>query len=391
MRRDAALADRSHEVRTAARGWRQAGAIDDVTLRAIETAYPDDRSRLGPAFRTVAFVFGLLALNAFFGVIGLLTSGSFGFGAACLVFAVLLLTATEILVGPLKRADSGIESATALLSVIYALVAFGLLLEKALGSERALVTVLLAVGAVLAALASARWGSPGLALLAGAFGFLFLARLPGGRLLWMLAASLAVPLLLSASESRVLPPSQRRALRWVLVLGLCAFYLAVHVGSLDFRWLEWLADSGEDRGAAAAWPRPLSILATALTPVAILASAIVTRRGYLVDLGILLAVASLATLRFYVHVAPLWLVLIGAGVAALLITLTVRRLLASGRDGERCGFTAEPLFADPRRRHAVEVVGAMATLAPAAPAAREEGGLTPGGGRYGGGGATSDF
>ncbi len=391
MRRDAALADRRHEVRAAAQAWRRAGAIDDATLRTIEAAYPDDRSRLGPAFRATAFLLGIVALSACMGVIGMVTNRSEAFGVACLVFAVLLAVATEVLVGPLRRSDSGIETATALLSVLYALVGSGFLLEKALGSERQLLAVLLALGATLAAPASARWGSPVLALVAGACGLLFLARLPGGRLLWVLAAPLAAPLLLRTSESQVLPPSHRRSLQWVLVLALCAFYLAVHVGSLDFRWLEWLAEFREAQPLSAAWLRPLSSLATALVPVAVFGFAIATRRTYLMDLGIVLAVASLVTLRFYVHVAPLWLVLIAAGTGALLVTLAVRRLLASGRHGERGGFTAEPLFTDSKKRHAVEVLGAMATLGPAASAAREDRGLTPGGGRYGGGGATSDF
>jgi hypothetical protein len=88
-----------------------------------------------------------------------------------------------------------------------------------------------------------------------------------------------------------------------------------------------------------------------------------------VNLGILLGVASLVTLRFYVHVAPAWMVLVASGAAALGVTLGVRRLLAGGHDGARGGFTAEPLFGDPTRRHATEIVGTVAAFAP--PAAAE--------------------
>jgi hypothetical protein len=115
-----------------------------------------------------------------------------------------------------------------------------------------------------------------------------------------------------------------------------------------------------------------------------------------VNLGILLGVASLVTLRFYVHVAPAWMVLVASGAAALGVTLGVRRLLAGGHDGARGGFTAEPLFGDPTRRHATESGGTVAAFAP--PAAAVPGGgpsrpdpLEPGGGGFGGGGATSDF
>ena len=115
------------------------------------------------------------------------------------------------------------------------------------------------------------------------------------------------------------------------------------------------------------------------------------------NLGIVLGVASLVTLRFYVHVAPVWVVLVASGAAALLATLAVRRLLASGPGGERDGFTAEPLFEDRARRHATEIVGTMAAFAPRATAVPADGRpdagrLEPGGGRYGGEGraATSE-
>ena len=137
--------------------------------------------------------------------------------------------------------------------------------------------------------------------------------------------------------------------------------------------------------------RPLSILATAAVPVAVVAFGIATRRAVLLNLGILLGVASLVTLRFYVHVAPAWVVLIGSGATALLATLLLRRTLAGGPNGERAGFTAEPLFEDPTRRHTGEIVGVLATLAPGARTLPADSGLKPGGGRYGGGGATSDF
>lgn len=391
MRPEAALADRRREVRLAARGWRRAGAIDERVLSAVEAAYPDDRARLGPMFRGVAFVAGVLALNAFFGVIAIASHGASGFGAACLVFALLLAGATELLVGPLKRADSGIETATALLAVVYAVVAFGFLFEKPLGSERALVAGLLAVAATLSLLGSARWGSPALALAGSVCALFLLARLPAARLLWLAAGAALAPLLLRASESARLTPSHRRSFQVGVVVALCAVYVAVHVVSWDYRWLEWLADFRGDETAAPPWLRPLSILATALVPLLVLGFAVGTRRAYLLDLGVVLAVLSLVTLRFYVQLAPLWVVLAVSGGAALAVTLLLRRLLASGPGAERAGFTAEPLFEDPARRHAAELAGAMATFSPVARVARGDRSLEPGGGRYGGGGASGDF
>ncbi len=391
MRADAALADRRSEVRNAARAWRRAGLIEEGTLSAIASAYPDDRARLGPIFRTVAFVFSLLALTSFFGAIVLTTSAARALGVACLAFAVVLVAATEVLLGPLKRADSGAEAATGLLAFAYALVGAGVLLREAVASDRAFVLVLLALALVIAGLGSVRWGSSVLAAIATASAFLWLARLPAGRLWWVLLAVLAFPLLLQGSESRRLPPAHRRSLQWSLVVSLAASYLAVNLASWDRRWLEWLVSFREDGVAALPWARPVSIVATALVPLFVLGFGVATRRGYLMSLGLLLGVASLSTLRVYVHLAPLWAVLVASGGAALLTTLALRRLLASGVGKERAGFTAEPLFQGSSRRDALELAAVTAAFTPAASAVPAEGRLQPGGGRYGGGGATGEF
>ncbi|HYX21942.1 MAG TPA: hypothetical protein VFA98_13950, partial [Thermoanaerobaculia bacterium] len=93
---------------------------------------------------------------------------------------------------------------------------------------------------------------------------------------------------------------------------------------------------------------------------------------------------------FYVHLAPLWILLTAAGGALVLAALGLHRWLRSGRDEERGGFTARPL--DGNRRGGLETAAVVAAFAPeAAPAAREPGGFAPGGGRYGGGGAEGSF
>ena len=395
MRADAALADRRREVRLAARGWRRAGAIDDATLASIDAAYPDDRARLGPVFRTLAFVLGLLALNAFFGLIALASGSSGGFGAACLVFSLLLVAATEVLVGPLKRADSGIETATALLS------------RRLRGrrpsascSRRPCRTSAWSAScwprprssACWAARAGARRSSP---LVAGACAL----RLPRA------AALGAAPLDGRLGGRRPTPPPRqrvrraaavhRRSCRLGLVLALCAFYVAVHVG-LAGTTVARVARRVPGRGLA-----PACVAAPAVDPGH---GARARRRPRLrrrhppcVPPG----PRHPARRRLARH-APL-LRPRGAGVGGARrlrrggprCHAAVRRLLAGGPGGERGGFTAEPLFEDPTRRHAAEMVGTVAAFAPTAAAvpaaAGRPGRLEPGGGRYGGGGATSDF
>ena len=257
-----------------------------------------------------------------------------------------------------------------------------------------LVAALLAVAATLSLLGSVRWGSPVLAAVAAACALFFLARLPGGRLCWLAAGAAVAPLLSGRARTRASPrPTAARSgwgPSWRSSRSTSPFTSArgTTAGSSGSRTFATM------RRRRSRLLRGLSILATALVPALVAGAGVATRRAWLLDLGVLLAVASLVTLRFYVHVAPLWVVLVVSGLAALAATLVLRRALAGGRGGERGGFTAEALFEDPGRRGAAEVVGALATFSPAAqaaPAGRVDRGLEPGGGRYGGGGATGSF
>jgi hypothetical protein len=114
------------------------------------------------------------------------------------------------------------------------------------------------------------------------------------------------------------------------------------------------------------------------------------RRTFLIDTGIVLAALSLVTVRHYVHLAPLWVVLTLSGAALVVLARTVERALRHAPGGEIAGFTADPLFADERRQHALQIVPVVAafTAAPG-PAAADKG--IGAGGRFGGGGADEKF
>jgi uncharacterized membrane protein YgcG len=122
----------------------------------------------------------------------------------------------------------------------------------------------------------------------------------------------------------------------------------------------------------------------------VLAWGVRVRRRSLMSLGFVGLVASIVTLRAYVHVVSLCTALLLGGGAAIGLALALRRVLDSGPGLERHGLTAEPLFADPERRSALEVA---VSLAGSSPAARpvEEHGFAAGGGRSGGGGASGGF
>lgn len=379
MRPDAAEADRRNAVRREARAWHAAEAIEATTLAAIEAAYPDDRRRLGPALRALVAVFTMLAAIAFFGILTLLIRG--GEEELLLLFGLALLALTEVQIGPLRRCDAGAEAATALLGLLFVTFGFALVGDDA-------TTTLLAL-LVLGAAMAWRWGHA-LAAAAAIFAlFGLLARIPGGRFLWIAAGLALPPLFLPAGDAARLPPSLRMSARVAAGVALLGLYVAVHIGSWDQGIVEDIG--GRHHGSPEGALRLAFIAGTALVPLGVLAYSIRSRRSELLTLGVLLALASSVTLRFYVHVAPLWVVLSAGGLASVGLGLALRRFLHTGPSRERGGFTAEPLFDRAPARSVAEIAAALASFSPAPQAAATQDVLKPGGGRYGGGGASGTY
>jgi hypothetical protein len=392
MRADATEADRRRDVREAARGWRRSGAIEETALAAVVRAYPDDRVRLGPAFRALAFIFTVLALNAlFFFVVAAFEPGADVGGALAIAYGLLLAVVTDVQVGRLKRDEGGTETATALVGLAYVAVGAVVLMSEAGIRERTLFPAACALAVVAFAAGAKRWGMPVCAVLAGVFSFLLLAQSRTfARLLWIAAALVTIPALLKGSESPRLPPAHRRSCQALLAIALVALYAAVHLGSWDNGFVEALAGTGTRRWRESPL-RPLAIAGTALVPLAAIAFGVSTRRRLFLDLGLALGVASLVTLRFYVHVAPLWVVLAVGGAAAVAAALAAHRFLASGPGRERRGLTAEPLFEDLSRQTELEAAAALATAPEMRTPTPDDRSLHPGGGRFGGGGARGEY
>jgi uncharacterized membrane protein YgcG len=133
-------------------------------------------------------------------------------------------------------------------------------------------------------------------------------------------------------------------------------------------------------------------VATAVVPLAVLVWGARSRRTFLVDTGIVLVALSLVTVRHYIHIAPLWVMLILAGAALVILALTVEQALRRAPAGEIAGFTGDPLFSDERRQHALQVIPVVAAFTSAAPGpTAQEKDFTGGGGKFGGGGASEKF
>ena len=136
---------------------------------------------------------------------------------------------------------------------------------------------------------------------------------------------------------------------------------------VDARFVEGLREFAPVRTEPPRWLFVVAAVATAVMPVTILAWALRSRRTVLLDTGIVLAALSLVTLRQYVHVAPLWIVLTASGAALIVLALAVERALRHSPDGERGGFTADALFSDDRRQQMLQTVPVVAAFTPAAP------------------------
>jgi hypothetical protein len=93
---------------------------------------------------------------------------------------------------------------------------------------------------------------------------------------------------------------------------------------------------------------------------------------------------SIVTLRHFVHIAPLWVVLSVSGAVVVVLALWLERTLRRAPGGEISGFTADVLFSDERRQRVLQIGPVVATFTPPSTPLAEEKGYA-GGGRFGGG------
>ena len=393
MRPEAIGWERAAEVDSAARGWRRAGAIDEATHQRIREAFPDPCVTPGAVWRvlTGGMVAAIVLCTFAAAALGLWRSSTaiqvllLLWGAACLV-------ATEVLEASPRSARRGAAGATSVLGVGFFLLGLGLVLVESVRLHGDGAIDLLLVAAVLTCgLAAWRWGSPLFAGLGGVALFCSLARLPHGRILWLLAGAALTGLAAWGLDEVRLAPSHRIGAAVLTVVGIGAVYAAANVYSLDEASLEHLARLAPGREDLPRGARLAAAAATALLPLAVLAWGLRSRRTFLLDTGIVLLALSLVTMRRYVHVAPLWVVLILAGALLVVLALAVERALRRARDGEIAGFTADPLFSDERRQQVLQIAPAVAAFTPEARPSAPDPGFAGEGGRFGGGGAQEKF
>lgn len=395
MRRELADADRRLALRQAARAWERAGAIDAQAARAVEAEFPDDRVRYRPALAVLFFVLTAIGASAAVGFVAVLLDLDDDFAGQALFVAAGIACAwlAERLLGRGRHASTGIDLGLSTMAALFTWIGMSWLLFDSLHVGLSNTSSVLLPGLLACFGAAAwRWGSWLHALVATVAALLLLVATPSPRLAWLLAALVLAEPLARASESLAVAPRHRHCALASLGALLVAAYFAVHLGSRDASLLESVARELFGHRDLAPLPRGLALAGTVGVPAAVLAWGLLTRRRLALGLGVLMAGVSVGTLRFYWEAGPPWLWLVAGGAAVMGVALLLRRWLDAGAERERFGYTAEPLFDDPRRASAIEAAAAMATLTPSSgPAPTAESGFEGGGGRSGGAGATGEY
>jgi hypothetical protein len=383
--------ERAAEIRDAADGWRQAGVISAPTHEAIGNAYPDRCVIPSAVWRALTAVMVTAVVLCTFGAFALATRPrEVGLGLLLWLFGAACVVATELLEASPRFARRGAAGAAAFWGILLFLGGLGLLLHEipAISGENALRLSLLA-SALMWAAACWRWGSPLFAGLSVASFLVLLAQVPFGRVLWVVVGVVLAGVAAPRLDDGALAPSHRRAAMVVLLAAVAAVYVALNVYSLDQGLLQRLRPLAPQRVVPSAALFAGAAVATAVLPVGVLAWGWRSRRTVLLDAGIVLVALSLVTLRYYVHIAPLWAVLLVSGATLVALALAIERALRRAPRGDQAGFTTDALFSDDRGQQVLQVVAVAGTLTPAATAAASaEKSFVPGGGASGGAGAS---
>lgn len=388
MTPDQVAADRAAQVREAAVAWRAGDLIDEAGERTVRDLYPDDRVRVGTAFRVLLGIFaGLAGLAAL--ALGIMVTES---EAVAWLLGPVLVAITGVLIGRGRRTQGGIEEGLSFAAWIAASVACFWLADRGfhLGWEWEL-RIALVGAAATAILAAWRWGMPFYAAAGAGCLLWLLGTFDGGRWLILGTALAVTPLLAYGRGHPSAAPSHRQCLAWALVVCLAAAFLSINYYTLDHHWLEprlAYQSAPEEPGLLV---RLAAVLGTILLPLAVLRRAVTTRDRLLLWCGLVGLALVGPTVRAYVHLAPLWLLLILVGLGVLGTAALVRRYLESGPAGERAGFTTRSLGPASVPGQVVEIAGTLASLSPAAPESAPEPGFRGEGGRFGGGGASESF
>src|SRR5262249_54011817 len=131
-------------------------------------------------------------------------------------------------------------------------------------------TAVLAAGAVASAAGAWRWGFPAFALIAAAFGYALLARVPAGRWLWLGVGAAAAVACVPFFDRKALAPSHRRCVSAVFAVSAVAVYAALNPYSMDENLIEAMAPGPNTTAIHSTFAQAAPLLALASAVAAFL-------------------------------------------------------------------------------------------------------------------------
>jgi hypothetical protein len=384
-----------------ARRWQEAGMITAEQAAAVAERYRPELVRVNIFIRILLALFttvGVVALVALPAVT--LKVEETGFTLLCLIFAPLCArVADHELIAGRRLYRCGAEEALLLLAVGMLALAVAIPAHD-WGHSAERLAWLTAHGIVLAGaiLLTVRYGYA-----LAAFGaMLALAGLPfhiADILHWQQPqlARLVLLLLLGAAAiwaqlrlrgRNSLPRGYVWSLESMRLAAWAGIYLDVNLFAHRLLWREWLGwTPGEWQ---LPWSDPLCALLTVILPVAALAIGIGRRDRALLWFGVISAILSILTIKYYIHFGHVAEELTAAGLLVAALAFGLLRWLRAGPERCRGAFTAEPLLEPRLYGLDAEALAAIQPLTPAARTPQAEG-FQPGGGTFGGGGASGGY
>ncbi len=379
--------EKNIRVQRLVKDWLTSGLITEPQRDRIAPELQVDLRRTNLFLRLTMFVFGFMILQAFTGLLALLSAvGDTAAAVLCAVVAAGCYAIANLLATRYNLYRFGIEEAAAVASVAFAVAAAVVFATEFdnINSDPLLITGLL-VGSAGSFAIFRRFGYV-YGAVAGLIGLAMVPFVPGDSDLVHRLGSMAI-----LAIAFVLARSARRAHGHEFpgdsyaIIEAAAWSGIYLVANLKIS--SWISQPGEQN--AFYWT---TYAATWLLPAIGMWLAIRDRHRIMLDVSIIMAIVTLMTNKAYLGSERYPYDPIAFGVLLIAIAVGLRRWLAAGEDGSRAGFIGERLLESEKDR--LGFVATVSVLHQGPVATRPEPAGPPpigGGGRSGGAGASGSF
>lgn len=374
--------ERNIRVQRLVHDWNKSGLITDEQRDRMLPDLHVDLRRTNLFLRITLFVFGFLIVNAAAGLVAVvLELRNDALSWAALVASVACFAGAQWAVTSYRLYRFGVEEAMAVASILFFIIAGAMMFL-----DRFAPLYAFASATVAAVIVYRRFGFVYAAVAAVACATFVIFDLQQSDTFRRLFSSILLLTIFFFARER------RQDHEWDFPADTYAVVEAVAWGALylvaNLKISPWL--SQPDGYAAFYWATYISIW---LLPAAGLWLAIRDRHRLMLDLNIVLAIVTLSSNKPYLGAVQRPWDPIAFGVMLVVVSIVLRRWIASGPHGARRGFVAHRLLESEKAK--LSLAGSATVLAPGAPAPSTRAAEPPppsfGGGRSGGAGASGTF